>query len=532
MNHPYREHFARWLRQHCIWLLLLGALGLSAVSRADPVPAVVPVGVWVENNRANALAQEAIDILAAAQAEGLNPSDYDVTALHQQQRALGDWLGADSASALSFDATLSNAVLRYLNDLALGRVKAKDVHQDYDTSSHRDFDAVDHLNAAITASRRGSTFAAVMAQAAPNFPLYAALKRSLADYRHLSADPAWFEPLAKPTGNKLELGDDYSDLVRLQARLVLLGDMPERLPAKTYDLQMVQAVESFQSRHGLLVDGVIGPQTLEALNVTPLQRVAQIALSMERLRWTPLQQGDRLIVVNIPGFTLYAYEVDAQGKLNIQVEMRVVIGRSLNHRTPIFDEDMQFIEFSPYWNVPISIARSETIPAIERNANYLASQGMEFVDRQGNVSFEVSAEKLQAVRNGQLRIRQRPGPKNALGDIKFIFPNNQNIFLHHTPATQLFSLSRRDFSHGCIRVEDPVALAQFVLQDEPQWTVDRIREAMTAGTSRTIKLRNPLPVLIGYSTVIARDSKVYFYPDIYGHDRSLDQALRAARQLN
>jgi len=294
----------------------------------------------------------------------------------------------------------------------------------------------------------------------------------------------------------------------------------------------VQAVESFQGRHGLLVDGLIGPQTLDALNVTPSQRVAQIALSMERLRWTPLQQGDRLIVVNIPGFTLYAYELDAQGKLNIQVEMRVVIGRSLNHRTPIFDEDMQFIEFSPYWNIPISIARSETIPAIERNAEYLANQGMEFVDRQGNVSLAVSAEKLRAVRDGQLRIRQRPGPNNALGEIKFIFPNNQNIFLHHTPATQLFSRSRRDFSHGCIRVEDPIALAQFVLQDEPQWTIDRIREAMTAGTSRTIKLRTPLPVLIGYSTVIARDSKVYFYPDVYGHDRSLDQALRAARQLN
>jgi murein L,D-transpeptidase YcbB/YkuD len=532
MNHPYQEHFARWLRQHCIWLLLLGVLGLSAVSRADPIPAVVPIGVWIENNRANVLAQEAINILAAAQAEGLNPSDYDVPALQQQRRALGDWLGADSASAQSFDAALSKAVLRYLNDLALGRVSAKDVHQNYDTSSHRAFDAVEHLKTALTAPMRGTTFADVMAQAAPNFPLYPALKRALADYRNLIGDPAWSEPLVMPTGHKLELGDDYSDLGRLQARLVLLGDMPERLPAKTYDQQLVQAVESFQGRHGLLVDGVIGPQTLEALNVTPLQRVAQIALSMERLRWTPLQQGERLIVVNIPGFTLYAYEVDAQGKLNIQVEMRVVIGRSLNHRTPIFDEDMQFIEFSPYWNIPISIARSETIPAIERNANYLANQGMEFVDRQGNVSYAVSAEKLQAVRDGQLRIRQRPGPNNALGDIKFIFPNNQNIFLHHTPATQLFSRSRRDFSHGCIRVEHPVALAQFVLQDEPLWTSDRIREAMKAGQSRTIKLRTPLPVLIGYSTVITRDSRVYFYPDIYGHDQSLDQALRAARQLN
>ncbi len=532
MSYPYRERLLPWLRHDCIWLLLLGSFGLIAITCAHPVPATVPAGVWVEKSRANALAKEAIDILMAAEAEGLNPSDYDVTALQQQQRALDEWFGADAASAQSLDATLTKSLLRYLNDVALGRVTAKDVHQNYDASSYRAFDAVQHLNAAVSAPRRGSTFTAVMAQAAPNFPLYPALKRALADYRNLIADPAWSEPLAIPAGNKLELGDHYSDLSRLQARLLLLGDLPELLPANNYDLQLVQAVESFQGRHGLLVDGVIGPQTLEAFNVTPLQRVAQIALSMERLRWTPLQQGNRLIVVNIPGFTLYAYEVDAQGKLNIQVEMRVVIGRSLNHRTPIFDEDMQFIEFSPYWNIPISIARSEMIPAIERNADYLANKGMEFVDRQGNISFAVSAEKLQAVRNGQLRIRQRPGPSNALGDIKFIFPNNQNIFLHHTPATELFSRNRRDFSHGCIRVEDPVALAQFVLQDEPQWTLDRIREAMTAGTSRTVKLRTPLPVLIGYSTVIARDTKVYFYPDIYDHDRILDQALRAARQLN
>jgi len=532
MSRQFRERVTIWLRHHCVWLLLFGVLGLSANTRADPPPATIPAGVWVENNRANSLAQEVIGILADAEAEGLNPSDYDVMALQQQQRALGEWFGADPASAQSFDATLTMAVLRYLNDVSLGRVTAKDVHQNYDTRSSRAFVAAELLNAALTAPMRGTTFAGVMAEAAPNFPLYPALKRALAKYRNLMAHPAWSEPLAMPMGNKLERGDSYSDLDRLQARLVLLGDMPELLPAKTYDQQLVQAVESFQGRHGLLVDGLIGPQTLDALNVTPSQRVAQIALSMERLRWTPLQQGDRLIVVNIPGFTLYAYELDAQGKLNIQVEMRVVIGRSLNHRTPIFDEDMQFIEFSPYWNIPISIARSETIPAIERNAEYLANQGMEFVDRQGNVSLAVSAEKLRAVRDGQLRIRQRPGPNNALGEIKFIFPNNQNIFLHHTPATQLFSRSRRDFSHGCIRVEDPIALAQFVLQDEPQWTIDRIREAMTAGTSRTIKLRTPLPVLIGYSTVIARDSKVYFYPDVYGHDRSLDQALRAARQLN
>jgi murein L,D-transpeptidase YcbB/YkuD len=310
-----------------------------------------------------------------------------------------------------------------------------------------------------------------------------------------------------------------------------LGDVSSIELVETYEQRLVQGIESFQTRHGLLVDGVLGPETLVALNVTPADRVKQIALSMERLRWTPLQQGDRLIVVNIPGFRLYAYEVDAEAQLNIKVEMRVVIGRSLNHRTPIFDEDMQFIEFSPYWNIPISIARSETIPAIERDPAYMAKQGMEFVDREGNVLQGATPERLQAVRQGALRIRQRPGPSNALGDIKFIFPNNQNIYMHHTPATQLFSRTRRDFSHGCIRLEDPVALAKFVLESDPKWTEAGIREAMSAGRSRTIKLSTPLPVLIGYSTVLVRDGVVSFYPDVYGHDQLLAQALEKAKDL-
>ena len=508
----------------------LGASDLNADVNVSLSP-MVPAGVWIEDDRPNTLAKEAVAILQAADQEGLNLKDYDVAELVSQQTALNEWLGSNSEQAQAFDAALTKSTLRYLNDLALGRVSAKSVHNHYDRSSGRDFDPVLHLTKALNASDQDSTFEAVMAQAAPNFPLYPALKSVLAEYRILASDPAWDEPLAMPEGKTIEEGDRYVDLNRLQTRLEQFGDMPEADSAVVYNKQLVQAIKSFQTRHGLLVDGVIGPQTLAALNVTPAERVQQIALSMERLRWTPLQQGDRLIVVNIPGFMLYAYEVDDQGDLDIQVEMKVVIGRSLNHRTPIFDEDMRFIEFSPYWNIPISIARSETIPALERDPEYLTNQGMEFVDRQGNVTRSVTQENLQAVRQGELRIRQRPGPRNALGDIKFIFPNNQNIYMHHTPATQLFSRSRRDFSHGCIRLEDPVALAKFVLQNEPQWTETRIREAMTAGTSRTIKLNKPLPVLIGYSTVIARDGVVSFYPDIYGHDQSLDQALKKARDL-
>ena len=505
----------------------------SASGENDTVSAqaAVPVGVWIENDRPTPLAQKALTILQAADQEGLEPGDYNVSVLVSQQEGLNDWLGADEQQAQAHDAALTESMLRYLEDLALGRVSAQSVHHDFDQTSQRDFDPVQHLNKALDTADNDSQFEAIIAQAAPNFPLYPALKTALAQYRLLVGDLAWDQPLAMPTGNKLEEGDSYVDIDRLQTRLERLGDIASFDRAEAYDQRLVQGVESFQTRHGLTVDGVLGPQTLAALNVTPTSRVEQIALSMERLRWTPLQQGDRLIVVNIPGFKLYAYEMGADAQLNIKVEMRVVIGRALNHRTPIFDEDMRFIEFSPYWNIPISIARSETIPAIERDPAYMSKLGMEFVDRQGNVLQGATLERLQAVRQGELRIRQRPGPSNALGDIKFIFPNNQNIYMHHTPATQLFARTRRDFSHGCIRLEDPVALAQFVLENQTEWTESRIRESMYDGRSQTIKLKTPLPVLIGYSTVLVRDGVVSFYPDIYDHDQRLAQALEQAKAL-
>jgi murein L,D-transpeptidase YcbB/YkuD len=222
---------------------------------------------------------------------------------------------------------------------------------------------------------------------------------------------------------------------------------------------------------------------------------------------------------------LHAYEY-VDGKLDIKLEMKVIVGKALDTRTPLFREDMRYIEFSPYWNVPPSIARSEVVPRLRRDPGYFTRQGFEFVS--GNQAITaLTPDNLDAVVNGQMRIRQRPGPQNALGDIKFVFPNNQNIYLHHTPTPQLFQRDRRDFSHGCIRVEAPVELAKFVLQDMPDWTEDRIRQAMSKGKSNTVALKQPLPVVLAYGTAIARaDGRVYFLPDIYGQDKLLEQALR------
>lgn len=504
--------FHRCFRQ--VWVTLCLSLAVGGASAAS----------WVVDGRPTPTAVQAVAILQNAAADGLEPDDYQVRSLGEQLTALT--AQPNSLLALSFEQQLNEAMVRFLRELKVGRVSAREVHQHFDATPVKAFDARAHLAQALANDR----LSVAVADATPQFPLYPALKRVLSRYRDLSGSPAWQVPLPVPAGNKLEPGQPYSGLVNLQDRLIALGDLPPTsMRSAVYDAVLVQALKAFQQRHGLESDGVLGRQTLAALNTTPSQRVAQIALSMERVRWTPLQQGERRIVVNVPGFMLYGYTIRADHGIDIQVEMKVVIGRALDHRTPLFDEEMRFIEFSPYWNIPASIARHETIPALRRDPGYLARHEMEFVDRQGHVSTQVTPSALSAVLAGDWRIRQRPGVHNALGDIKFIFPNNQNIYMHHTPATQLFERSRRDFSHGCIRVEKPVALAQFVLANAPDWSEARIRNAMATGRSSTIRLREPIPVVIGYSTVMVRGGTVYFYPDVYGHDQTLAAAIERAR---
>jgi L,D-transpeptidase YcbB len=365
-----------------------------------------------------------------------------------------------------------------------------------------------------------------VAQLATQAPMAAPLRQALARYRSLANHPAWTSTLPPLPKRKLADGQTYADLPILAQRLQALGDLASEAPVPIrFEGELLAALMRFQERHGLTPDGVPGPQTLQQLNITPKQRAEQIALTLERMRWTPLRQATRMVVVNIPEFVLRAYEVQ-DGRIQVKLTMKVIVGKALDTRTPLFDEDMRFIEFSPYWNVPPSIARHETVPHLRADPAYLARQDMEFVTSSGQVITTMAPEHLDAVLAGKWRIRQRPGPKNALGDIKFIFPNNTNIYLHHTPSTGLFERDRRDFSHGCIRVQEPVALAKFVLQDDPSWPEERIRAAMASGKSSTLRLAKPVTVLIAYSTVVAKAGRVFFYPDIYGHDRLLAKALQ------
>lgn len=497
--------------------MLTAVCGLAIATAVAANPAL-----WFDAARPSAEARQAVALLAAAADDGLDPQDYSAAELRGAIDGAATGAALEAPDARRLDDALTAAMLRYLSDLHYGRIDPRRLHPNYALPPRDRFDA----RAVLAEALAGRRLADAVRAAAPQLPLYGHLRAALAGLRELGDHPAWSAALPLPAGRKLEPGQLYAGLAQLTQRLQALGDLAAGAAGGSrYEGALVEAVRTFQSRHGLAVDGIVGPATLAQLNVAPAQRVRQIELTLERLRWTPLLSAPRMIVVNIPEFVLRAYETHGH-RVDVKAEMKIIVGRALDTRTPLFSEDMRFIEFSPYWNIPRSIASQETVPRLRRDPAFFDDQGFEFVGRDGRVSTGLTGALLDAVLHGEQRIRQRPGPKNALGDIKFIFPNNAHIFLHHTPATQLFARDRRDFSHGCIRVEDPVALARFVLEDEAGWTDERIREAMAQGRSSTLRLRQPLPVLIAYGTSLVKQGRIHFFADIYGHDRLLDDALR------
>jgi len=351
----------------------------------------------------------------------------------------------------------------------------------------------------------------------------------LAAYRALVAKG---EPPAVPDlpkGRKIEPGKSWTGVPQLAARLRNVGDLPQNADvaadATLYSGPLVDAVKSFQTRHGLDADGTLGAATIRMINVPIAQRVRQIELAMERMRWLPTLSDRPNVFVNVALFRLWATDPASRDE---PLRMNVVVGKSLDHRTPIFVEQMEYVIFRPYWNPPQNITVNEILPHARRDPSYLSSEALEIVASGADAAEALpeTTENLDAVEAGRLQLRQRPGPQNSLGLAKFIFPNTEDIYMHGTPAQQLFSKARRDFSHGCIRVEDPEALAQWVLRDQPEWTKEKIEAAMQGDKPTRVNLKEKITVVIFYDTVhVNSQNVVFFLDDIYGHDAALDAAL-------
>jgi L,D-transpeptidase YcbB len=478
---------------------------------------------WIRGGKPTAQTLELTGLLETADQKGLNPEDYDGPRWSARVDGLGK--AANESNLVRFDVALTVSATRYITDLHLGKVSPATLHKDFDPERKKH-------NAGVFLRDKVTEAASVkdaLARVEPPFPGYERALVALQEYRKLAKEEVQ-DPLPQ-VQKPVEPGKSYEAVAKLAERLKFLGDLPATVTvtagSQSYTGEVVDGVKRFQARHGLDAAGKLGPQTITELNQPMSKRVEQLRLMLERWRWVPHEFPEPPIVVNIPEFVLRA--VDQPGKPALV--MPVVVGRAMRTETPVMEEDMKYVVFWPYWNVPPSILRNEIVPKITKDRDYLAKNGYEVATYGGQVVTDgtVSDEVLAQLRGGKLMVRQKPGPKNALGLIKFIFPNDNNVYLHSTPSQAAFSQTRRDFSHGCIRVEDPKALAVWVLRNNPGWTKEKVEAAFKAQKEQQVNLPRTIPVLIVYGTAVVKEGgQAYFFDDIYGFDKQLAQLIATA----
>jgi murein L,D-transpeptidase YcbB/YkuD len=457
--------------------------------------------------------QHAVD---SCTSDGLDPASYDLDelpALHMP-RAKGLFHKAALPPAQLADADVrATLVLASLaSHLRRGRVKPGDVDKHWFGTQ-----PTEDLGGFLKTALQSGNLEESLHKLTPRHPQYEALKKTMTRYREIAAQGGW--GTLPDTVLRLKPGQADPTVAALAARLAAEGDLPTgAAPPATFDATLRDAVKHFESRHGFTADGRLDKDVLAAMNVPVADRIRQLEVNLERWRWLPEELGRRHILVNIPTYHLTAFN-DGRPEL----EMRVVTGKT-DSPTPIFNDVMTTVVFSPYWNVPPDILKNEVIPAAMRDPGYLDKNNMEVV----RGTHVVSAWDAD-LSDPALRVRQRPGPKNSLGHVKFMFPNQFDVYLHDTPAEALFGRVARDYSHGCVRVEKPFELAQWVLQGDSKWTPETIQAAMDSGEERHVALKDKIPVYIQYQTAwVDGDGTVQFREDVYGHDASQGHVIPAS----
>jgi len=489
--------------------------------------------LWLDTANAEKNITDALNLLAHAADHGLKSKNYDTETLRQKLPSALK-LKPDAYKELAlYDTALSISLLRFLHDLHYGRVNPQGINFNLKLREKKLID----LPLLIKNSLTQNTLAELPQSVEPKFKQYQKLKQALTHYRELAATAPPFKLHIEKT---LRPGESHPQIAELRRFLITIGDLPDDQAAgnteksSLYTDAIAAGVKRFQRRHGLTADGQIGKGSAAVLSVHLSQRVTQIELAMERLRWLPEFNGGASVIVNIPAFQLWALDAIDQPDANI-INMKVVVGNALKTQTPVLMAEMHFIDFMPYWNVPYSIIKNEILPKLIQNGNYLDKENMEMVSvfRDGAKPTGLNIETMNLLKEGKLRIRQRPGGKNALGRVKFIFPNKEDVYLHDTPANALFSKSRRDFSHGCVRVENPQKLAEFALKNQDNWNPETIQLAMSTPKTQRVILKKPIPVLFFYTTAFFDQfDNLEFYLDIYGHDAVLLEALSKPDDLS
>ncbi len=517
------------------------------------------VPLWIENGGPSSQAYEMIEIIRNSDNEALDPDYYNISEIEsilkriEQDRNSGD--SYDALDLAELELLLSNSFLTYTHDLHYGRVRAEQINLEL-LSGERPVNLSKLLVTAVKTDQVQETLEGLL----PKYPMYAMLRISLKEYREIAAKGGW-QPVAY--GNKFKKGARGQRVLALSKRLKVTGELDSSIPgSEVFDDSLDQAVRKYQQRNGLYVDGVVGISTIEALNVPVEERISQIELTMERWRLLPQYLGNRYILVNIANYHLYGIENN-----NDTINMRIVVGKP-QWNTPMFSEEMTHLIINPYWNIPPSIFKDDIAPKIMEDSEYMSKQNMdamglkapekivveeaevvevvenveatEVTDGDNTGETELSEVEIQnkkaqeeyisKVLSGKYRLRQNPGPGNPLGRIKFLFPNKHSVYLHDTPNRGFFKKAQRNFSHGCIRVEKPLELAEFVLSSNPSWTQNTIQSSINKMKTKTVHLDESITVYILYFTTwVDNEGTVNFHKDIYGLDKTLYNALRTTR---
>lgn len=472
---------------------------------------------WIEEAKPRPQMDALIDAIKAAHQEGLDPELYNAALLDTRYREGSKGFlsqkGFDPVQAGQMDAWMTYLYMKYASDLADGLSDLARADPTWKIKPEK-FDPLIELERALSENRVAES----LGNLTPKDRQYQALRKVLSEYRELQKKGGW---PSVPSQMKVKPGQANAAVTAVARRLSTSGDYKGRVPPdgeKTaYSNELREAVTRFQSRHGLQDDGVLSAAVAAEMNVPLDRRIRQLELNLERWRWLPRELGERHILVNIPEYRLEVWEGD-----RVPLSMRVVVGKE-DTQTPIFNDEMTHIVFSPYWNVPPSIAEGETLPSVMKDPGFLARTNMEVVDANGTV---IDPASIDLDNPTGYRFRQRPGNANSLGLVKFMFPNQYNVYLHDTPADSLFARASRSFSHGCVRIEQPQALAEYLLRDQSEWTSASIQAAMHAQEERHVKLREPVPVYLGYFTArVSADGVMQFRKDVYEIDGRLTARL-------
>lgn len=471
--------------------------------------------LWVTKDGPGRKAAALFSVLKNSEMDGLVPEQYNV------QRISSLWNGRTPAELIDLDTLLTLSFIMYAHDAQNGRTHSqKNTPALLKAEDTRAFDGVALVETALSSPDMTQFLATLL----PSHRYYKNLRAALPHYRNLAAIGGW--PPVAP-GKSIHPGEQDARIPAIGKRLWIEGFL---LSAATdtavYDEVLVQAVSQFQLRHGLTDDGVIGKATIGAMNISVEEKIKKIILNLERWRWEAHDLGKKYVLVDVAGFTLEEIVDDA-----VIQEMPIIVGTK-EHETPLFSDQIRYIDFNPYWNIPTSIARNEMLVELRKNPQYLTSNHIRLFSDWTSEAREINPlsinwNQVSPQKMNQFKLRQDPGKWNALGAIKFVFPNNYNVYMHDTPAQSLFQRCQRAFSHGCIRLSKPLQLAEFLLGGiEKEWTPERIEQVITTGKRTIVQLPTPLPVHITYQTVKSdQDGRISFYTDIYDRDRQLEEIL-------